>query len=75
MLVSFASYAHSDDEFKAFPGLWKTTLVGLSPQKHSPLVKWHCVFEGSDPWTDFAYLRDLSMERVNAFTPTERAPH
>jgi hypothetical protein len=56
MLVFLASYAHCDDEFKAFPGLWKTTLIGLSPQKHSPLVEWHCVFEGSDPWTNFAYL-------------------
>jgi len=56
MLFLFASYVQSDDEFKALPGLWKTTLAGLSPQKQSPLVNWHCVDEGSDPWTNFAYL-------------------
>jgi hypothetical protein len=47
----------ADDEFKALPGLWKTTLSQSSSSSHAPpVVSWHCVDEGSDPWMDFAYL-------------------
>ena len=47
---------HADDEFKAMPGLWKTTLLRSNSASHaSPIVNWHCVDEGSDPWTNFAF--------------------
>jgi hypothetical protein len=46
--------AGADDEFKALPGLWKTTYSPYAPHAN-PTVDWHCVFEGSDPWTNFAY--------------------
>ena len=46
--------ASADDEFKALPGLWKTTYSPYAPHA-DPTVDWHCVFEGSDPWTNFAY--------------------
>ena len=46
--------ADADDEFKALTGLWKTTYSPYAPHAN-PTVDWHCVFEGSDPWTNFAY--------------------
>jgi len=50
----------ADDEFKALPGLWKTTLRASSSAPNAqPVVKWHCVYENADPWTSFA---DFSSE-------------
>ncbi len=54
--VAVPSLMHADDEFKALPGLWKTTFVtGNSTSPATPVVNWHCVYEGSDPWTSFVY--------------------
>jgi len=65
--VAIPPWIHADDEFKALPGLWKTTLsVSNSAPNASPLVNWHCVDEGADPWASFAYLStplDKSCER------------
>jgi hypothetical protein len=58
----------ADDEFKAFPGLWKTTIQpDSSTSSKSPKVDWHCVYEGADPWSSFAYLSrpdDKSCQRT-----------
>jgi len=54
--LAVPSSMHADDEFKALPGLWKTTFVSDNSAPHrSPVVSWHCVYEGSDPWVNFAY--------------------
>jgi len=52
--LAFSQSADADDEFKALPGLWKTTYSPYAPHAN-PTVDWHCVFEDSDPWTNFAY--------------------
>jgi hypothetical protein len=52
--LSFSQSLGADDEFKALPGLWKTTYSPYAPRAN-PTVDWHCVFEDSDPWTNFAY--------------------
>src|SRR5277367_3967525 len=55
--VAVPSWLRADDEFKGLPGLWKTTfLTGNSASHASPVVNWHCVYENSDPWTDFANI-------------------
>jgi hypothetical protein len=57
----------ADDEFKALPGLWKTTIrPGSSTSSTGAKVEWHCVYEDADPWASFAYLSrpdDKSCER------------
>ena len=62
ILIALAvrSWLRADDEFKALPGLWKTTLraSNSAPNAH-PVVKWHCVYEKADPWASFA---DFSSE-------------
>jgi hypothetical protein len=58
----------ADDEFKAFPGLWRTTIQpDSSTSSKSPKVQWHCVYENADPWSSFAYLSrpdDKSCKRT-----------
>jgi hypothetical protein len=65
------SWIHADDEFKALPGLWKTTLTSAtSAPATSPAVSWHCVDEGSDPWVNFAYIPaslDQSCKRTYTY--------
>jgi hypothetical protein len=61
---------HADDEFKAMQGLWKTTLLrSNSASQTSPSVNWRCVDEGSDPWTNFAFLipLDKSCKRTYSY--------
>jgi hypothetical protein len=59
---------HADDEFKAFPGLWQTTIQpDSSSSSKSAKMEWHCVYEDADPWSSFAYLSrpdDKSCERT-----------
>jgi hypothetical protein len=50
------------DEFRALPGLWKTTyeLQGaVAGGAADAKVVWHCVDEAADPWVSFAQLQDL----------------
>lgn len=51
-----SSPGHADPgDFAAMPGLWK---VVKTPVDHGhrgkPLIEWHCVDEGADPWVTFA---------------------
>jgi hypothetical protein len=62
------STLRADDEFKAFPGLWKTTIQSdSSTLSKGAKVQWHCVYENADPWSSFGYLSrpgDRSCERT-----------
>ena len=56
ILGSLASGAHADPaDFQAMPGLWKM-VIATSKDGHTgkPVVVWHCVDEGADPWAAFA---------------------
>lgn len=51
-----SSPGHADPgDFAAMPGLWK---VVKTPVDHGhrgkPVIEWHCVDEGADPWATFA---------------------
>lgn len=51
-----SSPGHADPgDFAAMPGLWK---VVKTPVDHGhrgkPVIEWHCVNEGDDPWVSFA---------------------
>lgn len=58
VILAFPRWVRADDEFKAMPGLWKTSMLPAdsAARRPSTVVSWHCVFEGSDPWTNFAFL-------------------
>ena len=49
---------HADPgDFQAMPGLWKiVTRVFENGMEGTPVVAWHCVDEGPDPWMEFAQL-------------------
>lgn len=52
----FSSSSHADPgDFAAMPGLWK---IVTTPVEHGhagkPVIAWHCVDEGADPWVAFA---------------------
>jgi hypothetical protein len=51
-VLMLAAPAHAD-EFKALPGLWKTTYQDQAKGSTQRIV-WHCVYEEADPWTAFA---------------------
>jgi hypothetical protein len=51
------------EEFKALPGLWKTTSqIENATSVVSAQIKWHCVDEDDDPWIAFAHLDVLPQE-------------
>ncbi len=70
--VSFASplWVRADDEFKALPGLWKTSLLTSNSATHAaPKINWHCVDEGSHPRVNFPNIsmpRDKSCKSQSA---------
>jgi hypothetical protein len=60
-LLAFATTTATAGEFRALPGLWKTTyeIRGGATKPNEPKVLWHCVDEEADPWVSFAQLQDL----------------
>lgn len=66
--LSLTSSATGDDEFKALPGLWKTTVVTQNASSPGDKVTtWRCIDEGADPWASFAIpfeLGDKSCTRL-----------
>jgi len=55
-LTAPASHADPGD-FGAMPGLWKiVTRLFSHGQWGKPVVQWHCVDEGADPWASFSHI-------------------
>ena len=53
----------STDEFKAMPGLWKTTLQAQSKSKAVPThVQWQCVIEDENPFIAYARIPLVAHE-------------
>lgn len=57
--AAFASQPGRADpgDFAAMPGLWKTVTTPVDHgHRGKPVITWHCVDEGADPWTAFAIV-------------------
>jgi hypothetical protein len=55
-LASQPSRADPGD-FAAMPGLWKTVTTPVDHgHRDKPVIIWHCVDEGADPWVAFAII-------------------
>lgn len=69
--LAFPLSLRADDEFKALPGLWETTLLNSDSKTGAvPVVMWHCVYEGADPWASFAFVSatpDKSCKRTYSY--------
>jgi hypothetical protein len=51
------------EEFKALPGLWKTTMRAQGKNKATPShVEWQCVVEEENPFVAFARLPAVAHE-------------
>ncbi|HWX67758.1 MAG TPA: DUF3617 family protein [Rhodanobacter sp.] len=67
-----SSPCHADPgDFAAMPGLWKIVTTPVDHgRRGKPVIEWHCVDEGADPWTAFAAVP------LPALAPCQRSnPH
>jgi hypothetical protein len=63
LVIIFLPLKGPAEEFKALPGLWKTTLHAQGKNKATPShVQWHCVIEDENPFIAFARLPMVAHE-------------
>ncbi|WP_426700036.1 DUF3617 domain-containing protein [Rhodanobacter sp. Col0626] len=69
-LASPPSHADPGD-FAAMPGLWKIVTTPVDhDHRGKPIIEWHCIDEGADPWAAFATIS------IPPFDPCQRnEPH
>lgn len=60
-----APVSHADPgDFGAMPGLWKiATRLFSHGAWGKPVVQWHCIDEGADPWASFSHIDPLDAHQ------------